>query len=263
MQYNSIPVVMYHHIAPTDRELNVYPELFEDHLRRLSRKGWKTLSGSEFLYFMNNMKEKPDKCVLLTFDDGFADNYVYLFPLLKKYKMKAMVFAATGFIEDADVSRDKFVPLSHNDARKLAFTERRTEVMCTWKEIIEMEESGLVDIQSHGVSHRIPNYIAEGKYAEVREDLAMGKKILEQRLSKKISHLAWPSGGFNEQTVGIAGELGYEALYTTERGCNTVRDLEALNRLPVKLRNGKWLIKNLWVYSSVFLTRFYLAIRTG
>ena len=127
MLYNSIPVVMYHHIAPTDRELNVYPELFEDHLRVLSRKGWKTLSGSEFLHFMQHPEEKHEKCVLLTFDDGFADNYVYMYPLLKKFKMKGMVFAATNFIEDAHVRRDGFVPRSHNEAWRMAFTERRSE----------------------------------------------------------------------------------------------------------------------------------------
>jgi peptidoglycan/xylan/chitin deacetylase (PgdA/CDA1 family) len=263
MLYNSIPVVMYHHIAPTDRELNVYPDLFEDHLRLLSRKGWKTLSGSEFLHFIHNPEEKPEKCVLLTFDDGFADNYVYMYPLLKKFNMKAMIFIATDFIEDVDVERDKFVPLSHNDAWSLSFTKRRSEVMCTWNEIMEMEESGLVDIQSHGATHMVWEYIEKGKYAEVREDLAVSRKALEERLSKKILHLAWPKGGYNEKVIGIARELGYEALYTTERGCNTEKDLKALNRLPVKSRNGKWLMKNLWVYSSVFLTRFYLAIRTG
>ncbi|MBI5407941.1 MAG: polysaccharide deacetylase family protein [Nitrospirae bacterium] len=263
MLHNSIPVVMYHHVAPTDRELNVHPEIFEDHLRVLSRKGWKTLTGSEFLYFIRNQNESPKKCVLLTFDDGFADNYVYMYPLLKKYDLKGMIFVATSFIEEVDMKRDKFVPLSHNDAWRLAFTERRSEVMCTWKEIMEMEQSGLVDIQSHGVTHKVSDYIEEEKYPEIREDLAAGKKVLEERLSKKILHLAWPSGGFNDRTIGIARELGYEALYTTERGCNTEKDLKALNRLPVRSKKGRWLTKNLAIYSSVLLTRLYLAVRTG
>ena len=263
MLYNSIPVAMYHHAAPTDRELNIYPDLFEDQLRVLSRRGWKTLSGDEFLYFLENEKEKPGKCVLLTFDDGFADNYVYAYPLLKKFKMKAMIFVATDFIADADVKRDSFTALSHNAARDLADSERRHEVMCTWKELEEMETSGVIDIQSHGISHKTPDLIKAKRYEELKEDLAGGKAILEKRLSKKIYHFAWPRGHFDETGIKIASEIGYKALYTTERGCNTGKDLKALNRLPVKNRNGRWLMKNLRIYSSVFLTGFYLAIRTG
>ncbi|RJQ49309.1 MAG: hypothetical protein C4538_02415 [Nitrospiraceae bacterium] len=263
MLHNSIPVAMYHHIAPTDRELNVFPENFEDHLRTLSRKGWKTLSGEEFLYFLEHPEDRPKKCILLTFDDGFADNYVYAYPLLKKYSMKAMIFVATGFIAEEDISRDSFKPLTHNAAWDIAYTERRAEVMCTWKELQEMEKSGAIDIQSHGMSHNMPDYFRAGKYDEIARDLSGGKGILEQRLSKKILHFAWPRGHNDAEGIRIAEKCGYRALYTTERGCNTIENLKALNRLPVKNRDSRWLMKNAVIYSSVLLTRLYLAIRTG
>jgi peptidoglycan/xylan/chitin deacetylase (PgdA/CDA1 family) len=263
MLNNSIPVVMYHHVSTADRELNVYPEIFEDHLDVLSRKGWKTLSGGEFLYFLHNEREKPKKCVLLTFDDGFADNYIYAYPLLKKYNMKAMLFVATGFIEEREIKRDKFVSLSHNEARDMAFTERRPEVMCTWKELAEMDESGLFDIQSHGHSHKTPHYICEGRYDALREDLLEGKRTLEKLLSKKIYHFAWPSGCYDKESIKIAKTLGYRALYTIERGPNRLDDLPVLKRLPVKCRNGKWLCGKLSIYSSVLFSKLYLKIRTG
>ena len=157
MLHNSIPVVMYHHVSKADRELNVYPELFEDQMKELSRKGWKTLSGDEFLHFIENEEKKPKKCVLLTFDDGFADNYVFAYPLLKKFGMKAMMFVATDFIADEDVKRASFVSPTHNDAWKLAYSDRRSEVMCTWQEIEEMESSGVFDIQCHG-THKTHRY---------------------------------------------------------------------------------------------------------
>jgi len=263
MLYNSIPVLMHHHVAPTDRELNVYPEVFEDQLSVMSRKGWKTISGEEFLYFTNTPKDRPRKCVLLTFDDGFADNYVYAFPLLKKYGMKAMIFIATDFIDDADVKRDSFVPLSHNDAWRLASTERRSEAICTWKELEEMEKSGIFDIQSHGMSHRTPDYMKEKKYELLKKDLSGGKEILEKQLSKRIVHFAWPRGHFDDEGIKTALGLGYKALYTTERGANGPENLHMINRLPVKCKNGKWLTRKLPVYSSGLLSRLYLAIRTG
>lgn len=263
MLYNSIPVLMYHHVAPKERELNVYPEVFEDQLRTLSVRGWKTLSGDEFLYFLRHQNEQPMKCCLLTFDDGFADNYVYAYPLLKKFRMRAMIFVATDFIEDRDVQRDPFVPLAHKAARELASTGRRAEVMCTWNELKEMEAEGVFDIQSHGMSHRTPNYFREKNYFGLREDLKGGKTALEKKLSKKILHFAWPKGSFDEEGIRIAKEIGYEALYTTERGSNTINNLNAINRLPVKNRKGVWLAGKLPIYSSVLLSRMYLTLRTG
>ncbi|MEF9426808.1 MAG: polysaccharide deacetylase family protein, partial [Candidatus Mariimomonas ferrooxydans] len=203
----SIPIVMYHHVSPPGKELNVQPENFQDHLSILCSKGWKTLSGEEFLYFLQN-NEIPKKCVLLTFDDGFADNYIYAYPLLKKYGMKAMLFAATFFIEDIEVKRNRFIPLSHKDAKNLAFTERRSEVMCTWQELKEMEDSGIFDIQSHGHSHNTPQYLKEKKYTELKEDLLVSKKILEKRLSKYILHFCWPGGKYDQTGVDIATEAG-------------------------------------------------------
>ena len=161
MLHNSIPVLMYHHIAPTDKTVNVYPELFEDQLKVMSDNGWKTLSGDEYFYFMHNPNEKPKKCVLLTFDDGYADNYVFAYPILKKYRMKAMLFIATDLIDDSDCKRASFVPLGHNEAWKLATTKERSKVMCTWKELEEMEKAGVFDIQSHGISHNTSDFIRD------------------------------------------------------------------------------------------------------
>ena len=263
MLHNSIPVVMYHHVSKADRELNVYPEVFEDQMKELSHRGWKTLSGDEFLYFIDNQEEKPKKCVLLTFDDGFADNYVFAYPLLKKFNMKAMMFVATDFIADDDVKRDSFVSLTHNDAWKLAYSDRRSEVICTWQELEEMESSRVFDIQSHGMSHLTPDMMKQKKYKTLREDLTGGKAILETRLSKKAYHFAWPRGHYDAEGVRIAGDVGFRVLYTTERGPNTKENLHAVNRLPVKCKDGAWLSGKLPIYSSIFLSKLYLSLRTG
>lgn len=262
MLHNSIPVVMYHHVSPVGKELNVTPEILEDHLKVLRQKGWKTLRGDEFLYFLQS-KEIPRKCVLLTFDDGFVDNYLFAYPLLNKYKMKAMLFAATAFIEDIDIKRDYFIPLTHKESWRLALTERRSEVMCTWNELKEMEVSELFDIQSHGHSHKTPEYMKENKYAELKKDLLVSKSIMERRLSKEVLHLAWPKGHYDQMGINIATDAGFKALYTTERGTNTDNNLYELKRLPVKYKDGKWLIGKLRIYSSVSFTKLYLTLRTG
>jgi len=260
MPGRSIPVVTYHHVSPVGKVLTVPPELFEDHLRVLRRNGWKTLSGAEFLDFLH-YEEIPEKCVVLTFDDGFADNYLYSYPLLRKYAMKALLFVATSFIGEGEVRRDRFAPLPHHEAWKAAFTERRSEVMCTWKELMEMEESGSFDIQSHGHSHKTPSHIKERKYQELYEDLLISKKTLEAKLSKKVFHLAWPKGIYSDKSIEIAKEVGFKALYTIERGANTHKNITMLKRLPVKWKDGEWLHKRLTIYSSVLLGKLYLMVK--
>ena len=69
MIFNSIPVLMYHHVMPCESDLNVPPQVFEEQLIGLKTKGWKTLTADEFLYLITNSKENRKKCVLLTFDD--------------------------------------------------------------------------------------------------------------------------------------------------------------------------------------------------
>jgi len=258
---NSIPVVMYHHVSPVACGLTVTPALFEEHIRYLKRDGWRSLSGDEFLEIIQE-GEVPFRCVLLTFDDGFADNYVYAYPILKKYGMKAVLFIATSFIEDVKIKREHFKPLPHNETRKLALTERRYEVMCTWSELREMQESGVFDIQSHSHSHETPAYIKEKRYSELKKDLLMSKERIEERLSKDVLHLGWPKGYYDEEGIKIATDLGFRAIYTTERGPNTAGNLTEICRLPAK-RDGRWLINRLNIYSSTFLSRLYLSVRKG
>jgi len=260
MSASSIPVVMYHHVLPMGGGLAVTPEIFEDHMAALQRNGWKTLSGNEFLHLLQS-GNIPSKTALLTFDDGFADNYVYAYPILKQYGMKALLFAATSFIKDADINRGNFVPLPHKEAWELAFSERRSEVMCTWNELREMEESGVFDIQAHGHSHNIPQLINEKRHSDIKEDLSIGKRMLEEMLSKEVLHLAWPKGKYDDKTIEIATGLGFKALYTTIRGYNTQSNLKMLNRLPAKNKKGRWLVNKIKIYSSVHLSKLYLALR--
>ncbi len=89
----------------------------------------------------------PSNEICLTFDDGYLDNYVYLFPLLKKYNIKATIFVNPEFVDNREIVRAQF----ENEVR----IEEQDKALgfLSWKEMKEMEKSGLVDIQSHSMSH--------------------------------------------------------------------------------------------------------------
>ena len=102
-------------------------------------------------YFLKDLYDYnfqvPPNGICLTFDDGYADNWVYLFPLLKKYNIKATIFVNPEFVDQREIIREQFgqeVELNEQD-KALGFL--------SWQEMIEMQKSNLVDIQSHSMSH--------------------------------------------------------------------------------------------------------------
>src|SRR5437016_4037268 len=90
----AVPVLLYHHISP-DREIT--PEEFDAQLACLRNQGRRSLSLAEFQEHMSG-RPAPEGSVLITFDDGYLDNWVYAFPLLRRHGMKAVFFIVTDRI---------------------------------------------------------------------------------------------------------------------------------------------------------------------
>src|SRR5690606_37404428 len=94
---HNIAVLMYHHVAEQGGSLTVSAKQFESQVRGLSERGYRSLRAQEFAAFLEGAP-LPKKSVLITFDDGYLDNWVYAHPVLKRYGMSAVLFAITRFI---------------------------------------------------------------------------------------------------------------------------------------------------------------------
>ena len=140
----SIPVVMFHGVAPDrpDRPPQMdhwlEPAVFERYCQVLRRQRFETLFLHELRDIQRRRRPMPDRAVVLTFDDGYLDFWLYAFPLLRKYEINATAFVTTDFIDD-------------EPARRLP--EAFPYGFLSWDELREMEASGLVDVQSHAVTH--------------------------------------------------------------------------------------------------------------
>jgi len=151
--FNCIPALMYHHVnnEPED-SISITPANFEQQIRYLAESGYKSLHLDEFF---ENMKkwDIPEKMVLITFDDGYADNFIYAYPILKKYNMKATIFPVTAFIKDkADRKNFKATP-DYELLVKCVYAKGGMDDSMTWEEMKQMEKSGLIDIQAHCHTH--------------------------------------------------------------------------------------------------------------
>jgi hypothetical protein len=99
-------------------------------------------------YFKLKNQKSNKKYICLNFDDGCLDNYVHVFPLLKKYSIKATIYVNPEFIPEIEIPRktiDQINKSENNELEELGF--------CSWSELKLMQDSGLVDIQSHTLSH--------------------------------------------------------------------------------------------------------------
>ena len=184
----SIPVLMYHSIAYQKNNAICLPvERFEEHLKYLKDNGYYTLTLTDLYNYFVKDAPVPEKSVVLTFDDGYKDNYTAMFPLLKKYNFKATIFVITSNID--------------KDANSL-----------TSKNLLEMEKYG-VDIESHTVNH---DNLKELTKAKQLETLTQSKKALEDILNKQINFFAYPYGGYNKSAIEAVKEAGYKMAFTTD-----------------------------------------------
>lgn len=140
-----------------------------------------------------------EDAVCLTFDDATFDFYHHIFPLLKSYKLKAVLSVPVAFIpEQTSLSDEK--RLTKVDTLKDDTPPIPSPAYCTWDELKEMHHSGLVHIASHSVNH-VP---LTSKQADPEHELLVSKSTLEEKLDTSISTFVYPYGKFNPRVHRLA-----------------------------------------------------------
>lgn len=148
-----IPAVLYHQINDYS---NVNEKLFEEHIKYLAENGYKGITVSEYI---NNKFDKKAKNIMITFDDGYYDNYAIAFPILKKYNIKSTIFLNSFYIKNEERDNINNVIKNSKEANKEAIDnynqigDATTWQYMTWFEIKEMYKSGMVDFQAHSHKH--------------------------------------------------------------------------------------------------------------
>lgn len=94
MPASVVPVLMYHHVSPTPGLITVSPAHFAAQMRWLKRQGYTTLKLDALAGFLAG-EPVPAKSVVVSFDDGYLDNWVYAHPVLEQYGLHAVLFLIT------------------------------------------------------------------------------------------------------------------------------------------------------------------------
>ena len=252
MYKKSVPVLMYHHVRPEAGMIACTPENFEDQLRWLQKQGYRSLTLSEFAQHLQG--KDVGKSVLITFDDGYLDNWVYAFPLLLKYQFKATIFLVTSWLNNGPIrpymGQSEQLPdcPEHHACESLIEEGKSDDVILRWDEVREMRDSGLIEFHSHTHTHtRWELLLPEEKNNRMRQELESSRLTLQAKLGEASPHLCWPQGYFDDDYIAIAHDSGFKYLYTTMAfGRNTSKTSTShIHRFAVRNRPGKTLGKRI------------------
>ena len=184
----SVPVLMYHSIAyEKDNPVRLPAKKLEEQFKYLKDNGYYTITLTDLYGYLIKDIPIPEKSIVLTFDDGYKDNYTNMFPILKKYNFKATIFVITDCID-------------------------KSPNYLTSKQLVEMEKHG-VEIGSHTVKHENLKEMTKDKQLET---LVKSKKDLEKILNKQIKFFSYPYGGYSKTSIEAVREAGYTMAFSTD-----------------------------------------------
>ncbi|MHB1295438.1 MAG: polysaccharide deacetylase family protein [Anaerolineae bacterium] len=213
-----VPILMYHYISAPPagagsvrQDLSVSPDRFEEHLRYLRDAGYTGISLYDLVMALQTGAALPEKPVVITLDDGYADAYTNAFPLLQEYGFTATIFVVT---ERLDTQQPEYV---------------------SWDQVREMSAAGM-DIEPHGYTHASLRNCSVDYL--IWQTLGP-KQAIEERTGKTVRMFCYPSGDYDRRTIQVLQSAGYWAAVTTAFGVEHRSDaLFALDRVRVRGRYG-------------------------
>lgn len=209
-----IPILMYHSICNDDpnNSLMIPTEMFAEQMEWLRENDFTAMSMDEVIEAMNTGKV-PKRPVLITFDDGYADNYINAFPELKNNNLKGTFFIISDTI-----------------------TEEGGYYMST-SMLKEMKEAGM-EIENHTANHLELNNLSR---EDAIDSIKRGQEFLRSVIGSNGNYLCYPVGRYSDETIEIQKELGIKAALTTQGGISSIADgkyeLKRIRISPMNIEN--------------------------
>ena len=190
------PILEYHMVTenprPDAKPYVVPPEDFAEQLDYLAEEGYTTITPQDYARARKGKQQLPEKPIILSFDDGYEDNWRVVLPMLEERGMKAVFYMVT------------------NSIGKPGYL--------TWDNLFDMERRGM-EIGSHTANHLPLTTLSPEKQ---REELRLSKLMLEWKGMKTIYSFSYPNGSYNAGVVAMLAEEEYLTAVTGEAGLNTL-----------------------------------------
>ena len=214
-----LPIIMYHQILKDPNTWGKYvisPDDFEKDLAYLIEKGYTTVDMQDLIDFVNNVKDLPQKPIMITFDDGYLTSQVYIMPILKKYNAKAVVSIVGEFTDRFTKNKDTKLSYAH----------------LNWDNVKELVNSDNIEIQNHSYGmHKISKRkgIAKirGESLEdyrkaLNNDILYMQTLVEKYTGYLPTTFTYPFGTISKDAEPILKDMGFLATLTCNEGINSL-----------------------------------------
>lgn len=229
-----VPIVMYHSVLKDEARHGQYvisPSQFEEDLIFLEEHGYTTVLMSDLINYTEG-GELPEKPIVLTFDDGYYNNYLYAFEIAGRHNARFVISPIGYYAQLFSESGEHNAYYSH----------------ATWQQLKEMVDSGLVEVQNHSYNlHKNENgtlgvKAVSGESDEqyrtrISEDILQAQEAIEHNVGVRPTTMVYPFGAMSGNTLEIMRSLGFKATLTCEERKNKItRDAQSLYDLGRYLR---------------------------
>ena len=199
-----MPILLYHMVNDGGSSYAITPRDFDEQMKYLKEQGYNTISLLEYAKARKGKVTLPDKPIVISFDDGYQDNYTVAMPIMEKYNFKGTVFVVGN-----DIGKEGY--LSYDDIRNLQKHD--------------------FELASHTSNH-LP--LAKLTPEEKKHEIEISKLFLDWKTDKTVFFLAYPNGSYDQECLDILKQTNYLGACTTESGLNNFEtDLYTLKRISV------------------------------
>jgi len=221
-------ILMYHMVSAHKKaarfnKLRVPPAMFERQLEYLQQQGY----YFAFLSELARPQDLPPKTVVLTFDDGFMDNYSEALPLLRRYAARATLFLVVER-HDRDWSVNK---KAHHDSKELQYEPKLSDA-----QLREMLDCGVFELGGHTLTHV---HLPSCSQQQALQEIEQGKQQIEQQFGVDCCSFAYPFGHYRPQHVEMVRRAGFRLAVTTREGCEPPQEHNLLELPRIKVGGKK------------------------
>jgi peptidoglycan/xylan/chitin deacetylase (PgdA/CDA1 family) len=192
-----VPILTYHHIQPEaaakelgQTSLTVDNGIFDQQMAYLAGNGYTPILANELINALLMHSQLPGKPVMVTMDDGYADNAIYALPILQKYNIKANLMLASGLVGG-------------------------NPDMLTWDQVNQLKGSGLIYFTNHTWSHYA---ISNGPQSKIDSEIDTAQTQIQDHTGQTVNVFTYPYGNFNNNAIQTLQRKGYIGAFSTIPG---------------------------------------------
>lgn len=213
-----LPIVMYHHMLKEQSRLNKYtisPDEFRQDMQYIKENGYTPITLTALIASVQNGTELPAKPIIITFDDGYESFYTYAYPILQEYGYKAVFSVVGAYADQYSAQDDHHIRYSH----------------CTWEQLKEMQDGGLVEVQNHSYNLHVNKdgrHGAKKKQGEADEpyrkvlldDIGRMQQACYEYLGVYPNTFTYPFGQISKEALPLLKEMGFQAALICQEKLN-------------------------------------------